>query len=233
LAAACGGGLHLFERDVPGSADQGRARHALGHAVLEHHEGLGAIGIGDERELRDFGHVRPLPQARRGRVEAGQVRGGHRGDLVGDAGGGGAQGVDGGAAGQRIGKAFGRQCPFGIGQRGLGDQGVVVGLAGEAGQGKDAALGLGGKRAVGLCAQVFDGRGPNRGERGPPARIGDDLAALALPFHQPGMVQRGDAHRVFGQVGVDRLVEETAARGAVVDLGHRHSPGVISRAGTG
>jgi hypothetical protein len=46
---------------------------------------------------------------------------------------------------------------------------------------------------------VFDGRGPNRGERGPPARIGDDLAALALPFHQPGMVQRGDAHRVFGQ----------------------------------
>jgi hypothetical protein len=51
--------LHLFERDLPGCADQRRARHALGHAILEHHEGLAAIGFGDERELRDFRHVSP------------------------------------------------------------------------------------------------------------------------------------------------------------------------------
>jgi hypothetical protein len=38
------------------------------------------------------------------------------------------------------------------------------------------------------------------------------------------MVQRGDAHCVFGQVGVVRLVEEAAARGAVVNLGHGHFP---------
>jgi hypothetical protein len=114
--------------------------------------------------LRDFGHVSLRPQPRGSRVEAGEIGGGHRGDLRGDAVGDGAQGVDGGAPGERFGKALGRRFAGGLRQRGLRDQGIVVGLAGEAGQGKDAAFGLGVERAE-ACARSI-----RPGATGAPAR---------------------------------------------------------------